>query len=77
MLICTYCNSKLSNKSSLNCHQKTAKYCLKLQNKDIDYKCKYCGKNLSCKRRLEQHINACKTKDIENLQKQINNLEKN
>ena len=31
---CCYCNKKLNSISSLNLHQKTTKYCIKIQNKE-------------------------------------------
>jgi endogenous inhibitor of DNA gyrase (YacG/DUF329 family) len=57
---CEFCNNKFSNKSSMYNHQKTAKYCIKIQGKDISlFKCKYCDKILSTKQNLHIHIGSC------------------
>lgn len=67
--ICQFCEKTYSSKSSLNKHQKTAKYCIKIQNelKDPDspeielnlFHCEYCGKNLTSKIRLQSHQESC------------------
>ena len=50
----------MKNKSSLNYHQKTAKYCLKIQCKESTiYTCKDCDKNLSTKQHYTIHIERC------------------
>ena len=43
---CQFCHNKFSNKQNLNAHQKKAKYCLKIQNKnpDQEYSCDSCKK---------------------------------
>ena len=57
---CEYCKKILKNKSSLNYHQKTTKYCLKIQCKDSTiYTCKDCNKNLSTKQHYTIHIENC------------------
>ena len=79
MPVCEYCNKNFYDKSTLNKHQKDSKSCMKIRlQKDpnlviekIEFKCKYCEKKLSCKRRLETHINICKKKD----EKKINTSE--
>ena len=54
-----YCKKTLKNKSSLNYHQKTAKYCLKIQCKESTiYTCKDCDKNLSTKQHYTIHISG-------------------
>jgi hypothetical protein len=41
-------------------HQKTAKYCIKIQGKNISmFTCKYCKKSLSTKQNLDVHISTC------------------
>ena len=57
---CNYCKNKFSGKTSLNHHQKTAKYCLKLQGVNSKkYICSSCGKDVSTKHRLSTHYQAC------------------
>lgn len=66
---CEYCNNVFTNKTSLKVHQKNAKYCLKIQNKDnAMFMCSYCNKQLSTKNRLITHVQVCekvKEKDYE------------
>lgn len=59
---CKYCKRVLKTKSSLNNHQKTTKYCLKIQGKDIKrcFECKYCSKNFIKKGHLTDHFKVCK-----------------
>ncbi len=57
--ICEFCNSEFSAKFNLTYHQKTAKYCLKLQGKERSYKCKKCNKELCDKRHLDTHEQKC------------------
>lgn len=46
VVICSFCNTVFQSKSSLNFHQKNAKFCLQLQGKQtITKSCEYCGKN--------------------------------
>ena len=57
---CKFCGNKFSGKTSLKHHQKTAKYCLKLQGvKTKKYVCNSCGKNVSTKHRLATHYQSC------------------
>ena len=68
MIQCQYCKSDFGNKSSLNSHQKRAKYCLIKQGKfnnekkSEDFKCGLCNKNLSTKQTLDIHKNICSKK---------------
>lgn len=56
--ICNFCNSKFSNKSNLVTHQKNAKKCLTIQNKENnEYICTYCDKNFTSKQNFSKH--AC------------------
>ena len=66
---CIYCKKEFSDKSTLVRHQKTAKFCLKLQkeqnNTDITvvtYKCEFCNKELTSNYNLNYHLNICKEK---------------
>ena len=64
---CKYCKKIFKTKSILNHHQKTAKYCLKIQQesglkiKEL-FKCEYCNKSLSQKVDLERHLITCSVK---------------
>ena len=59
---CQYCKSLFSGNSSLLLHQKSAKYCLKIQEdfKPKVFKCECCEKVLSTKHRLSTHKFICK-----------------
>jgi hypothetical protein len=59
---CEYCKQILKTSSSLKQHQKTAKYCLSKQNKDLsnDHTCVACGKEFTRKSSLEDHFKICK-----------------
>lgn len=66
---CNYCKQEYKSQSSLNHHQKTAKFCLKLQ-KTINtinqtttnngYKCEYCDKDFNVKYNFTVHVANCK-----------------
>ena len=66
---CEYCNKIYSTKSSLNNHQKTAKFCIKLQNTNINtrFDCSYCKKNFTSKYNLSLHLNIFKTQKNNNI----------
>ncbi len=76
---CQFCNKTLSSKSALTYHQKTAKFCLKVQGKnnaEKEYKC-VCGKTYNNKHHFEDHDKSCTMKDqILYFQKRIKYLEK-
>ena len=59
---CTYCKAILQTAYSLKQHQKTAKYCLSKQNKDIlhEHLCGACGKGFTRKSSLDDHLKICK-----------------
>ncbi len=62
---CQFCNKTLSSKSALTYHQKTAKFCLKIQGKDSaekEYKC-ICGKICNNKHYFLVHDKSCSVKD--------------
>jgi hypothetical protein len=63
---CIFCHKIFSSKSSLSTHQKTTKYCLKLQNKEdiINFNCEYCNKSFTSKQQLVIHFNVCVEKKI-------------
>ena len=66
---CEFCNKNFSTKSSLNNHQKTAKYCIKLQNNKVseipNFYCDYCNKKFTSKQNLNIHLSTCKEKEFE------------
>lgn len=70
---CQYCNHSFSSDKNLKAHQKTTKYCLKLQKedfqntkyiKDIKNICDFCNKDFSNKYTLNSHYSNCKEKII-------------
>jgi hypothetical protein len=64
---CEFCQKEYKTISSLNHHMKTAKFCLKIQNKEIiikEYKCEFCNYIFKNKRNLQTHITICKHKSI-------------
>jgi len=67
---CEFCESKFTNKSALNYHMKTAKYCLKLRGETSRFTCDVCEKELSDKRQFEKHIEKClQSKNLKSLEK--------
>ena len=79
-IICCFCNKKYSNNSTLNYHQKTAKFCIKIQNNKSEiseeniFNCIYCNKIFSNKHRLNSHKLICKEIKNKNFEELINNL---
>lgn len=64
-ITCQFCNKIFSTKYNLIKHQKSTKYCLELQNVNIDFiSCNYCNKNFSRKDTLENHLLVCKHTDV-------------
>jgi hypothetical protein len=65
---CKFCNKKFCSKSSLNNHQKTAKYCIKLQDDNLEiisnFNCEFCNKNFTTKQVLLNHLYSCKNKIV-------------
>ena len=62
---CEFCNNTFQNISILNHHQKNAKYCLKIQSKEIkpSFQCQFCTKTLSSKQSLDRHSKVCSIKN--------------
>lgn len=64
--ICEFCDNEFSSKSSLNLHQKKAKYCLKKQEEigivkdNVHYPCSLCNKEFSTKGNKDVHEQNCK-----------------
>jgi hypothetical protein len=71
-LTCNFCNKNFLNKYNLENHQKTALYCLKLQNKNLEanFNCEYCKKSFTIKSNYNKHSLHCKDKE----EKEIYNL---
>jgi hypothetical protein len=75
---CQYCNNSYSSLQSLKTHQKTAKFCIELQNKEIKeknnkaisevevelFKCEYCNKDFTIKYNYNFHLTTCKEKKL-------------
>ena len=62
---CEFCNNTFQNISILNHHQKNAKYCLKIQSKEVkpSFQCQFCTKTLSSKQSLDRHSKVCSIKN--------------
>jgi|UniRef100_A0A6C0J1C6 hypothetical protein len=66
--ICKYCDKEFTLQGNLLKHQKTTKYCIKIQKErsesveDTDIKsfnCEYCKKNFTTKNNLSRHYKSC------------------
>ena len=65
MYKCDYCEKEYSSKGTLETHQKTAKFCLRLRNNKEEIKilkCNYCEDNFTLKCNLERHYETCKSR---------------
>ena len=64
MFTCEFCNKEFTMKGNLISHQKTTKYCLEKQGKNLseDFKCDYCDRIFTLKNNLNDHISICKEK---------------
>lgn len=66
MHTCEFCKSEFTHKSSFNRHQKTSRFCVKIQEKKgnevtTDFvNCEYCKKQFTTKQTLNGHIEVCK-----------------
>jgi len=62
-MICEFCENNFSSISNLVNHQKTAKYCLKKQNKNIEkqFTCIGCNSEFTRKHDFNRHIKSCKS----------------
>ena len=56
---CEFCKNVFRNISSLNNHQKTAKYCLDIQGKKSlnTFECENCNSTFTLKSTLDKHLN--------------------
>lgn len=57
--ICEFCDGIFTRKSNLNSHQRSAKYCLKIQEAQPLIKCEHCYQEFTSKRNLQQHYARC------------------
>jgi len=76
-LTCQFCNKTFITNTVLKHHQKTAKYCLKLQGKgDIEgeFKCEGCNKTFTRKDFYSYHINICKKIKIDQHERKIEEI---
>ena len=79
MMECKFCKNKFSNKHTLQKHQSSAKYCLKIQNKEYisEHRCEGCQKTFTTIYDLNIHRKKCKASDVlYQLQNQISDLQK-
>jgi hypothetical protein len=62
---CQYCKNTFSTKTSLNNHQKSASYCLKLRGDVVKYKykCESCSMTFHKIFNLNRHVETCKSND--------------
>ena len=64
---CQFCNKILSSLGNLKVHQRTVKYCLKIQNDSdpviqrVKHECSYCYVKFTVKSRLLYHEKICKS----------------
>lgn len=69
--VCPYCNTSVSSKRHLERHQKTAKYCIKIQRSqnitvdEDEFKCS-CGKSFNLKHNLKTHQRICEPIQLRN-----------
>ena len=67
-ITCEYCKKDFSSSGNLAKHQKTAKYCIKIQKEQCEnivttqYTCDLCNKDFSSKHRLECHKISCSSR---------------
>lgn len=69
-LACIHCKTTFTTETILAAHQKTAKYCLKIQGKgeSVQKNCAYCRKNFANETTLSRHLNVCTERKIAELE---------
>lgn len=82
---CEFCNKEYSAKYNLNVHQKTAKFCLKLQKEidenkvssdtEIKESCNFCNKNFTAKSSLLRHLENCKEKLLKGVEENYGQIQ--
>jgi hypothetical protein len=83
-MFCEYCKKQFTNKSNLKAHQKTTKYCIKIQNELLNQKietdnfdCEFCLKKFTTKTNLKTHEKICiKKQDVHLLLDKDKTIEK-
>ena len=75
---CEYCGNNYANKTNLLRHQRTVASCVKLQKnrKGESFVCSFCKKLYSDKSNLNRHLPKCKVKRDSEIDKKIEELEK-
>ena len=78
MLKCEFCEKEFKTKTIVNLHQKTTKYCLEKQGKELDnkYECQYCKNKFTRKERLNTHLEICSVKINDNKEKENKKIDK-
>ncbi len=76
MFTCEFCKKEFTMKGNLISHQKTTKYCLELQGKNLseNFKCEYCDKIFTLKTNMNDHIIICKEKQKKEIESRDNKL---
>jgi len=73
--ICKWCNKSFTTSYNLEKHTKTAKYCLKIQGKEIattaEFECQYCQRRFIHKHHLKTHKRSCERKEQEIKRREI------
>ncbi len=75
--LCNFCNKSFSTNYILIQHQKTAKYCLAIQNNlniSDEYICEFCNKKFNVKSVLKTHYLSCKIKKELDDKEELNKL---
>jgi hypothetical protein len=78
--ICEFCSKEFTIKGNLLYHQKTAKYCIKIQGKEVkdEFICFECNKTFLTKFSFTRHIKLCQEKiETEQKEKSVNELNSN
>jgi len=77
MFTCNFCKKEFTFKGNMLSHQKTAKYCLELQGKDIIlFDCDFCLKNFTTQQNLNDHGPVCREKDKKQYEDKLKEIEK-
>lgn len=76
---CQFCDKVFTSHKILINHQRTAKYCLAVQNANPietpkNHDCEFCGKEFTRKYVLDRHLLKCKDKIAYELNEQINQI---